>query len=79
MTERGNQIHAELPKAEYAAFRALCKEQDLSVTQLVRRLIRAELVREVAEKDANRGEANRKEVSTLSVQRQEGSSTRIAL
>ncbi|AIO29807.1 hypothetical protein [Burkholderia cepacia] len=44
MTEkkpRGRQIHVEMPADEYDAFKALAKEQDLSLQQLARRCIRA--------------------------------------
>ncbi|ONY02287.1 phage repressor protein [Burkholderia cenocepacia] len=44
MTEkkaRGRQIHVEMPSDEYDLFKALAKEQDLSLQQLVRRCIRA--------------------------------------
>ncbi|MCO1392813.1 MULTISPECIES: hypothetical protein [Burkholderia cepacia complex] len=44
MTEkktRGRQIHVEMPADEYAAFKALATEQDLSMQQLARRCFRA--------------------------------------
>ncbi|WP_175809961.1 hypothetical protein [Burkholderia cenocepacia] len=40
MTEkkaRGRQIHVEMPSDEYDLFKALAKEQDLSLQQLVRK------------------------------------------
>lgn len=56
MTEkkpRGRQIHVEMPADEYDAFKALAKEQDLSLQQLARRCIRAYMEHGDAYKDTH--------------------------
>lgn len=56
MTEkktRGRQIHIEIPTAEYDAFKALAREQDLSLQQLARRCIRAYMEHGDAYKDTH--------------------------
>ncbi|WP_261538618.1 hypothetical protein [Burkholderia multivorans] len=56
MTEkktRGRQIHVEMPATAYDAFKALAKEQDLSLQQLARRCIRAYMEHGDAYKDTH--------------------------
>lgn len=56
MTEkktRGRQIHVEMPSDEYDLLKALAKEQDLSLQQLVRRCIRAYMEHGDAYKDTH--------------------------
>ncbi|WP_249173106.1 hypothetical protein [Burkholderia vietnamiensis] len=50
---RGRQIHVEMPSDEYDLFKALAKEQDLSLQQLVRRCIRAHIEHGDAYKDTH--------------------------